>query len=140
MAAGEQKQRSGRFDIHAIAQTFPESADTMLLDRYLSDEPQASARVFRVYRSTPAHYHAACDEYLYVVSGRGTFWIDDASQVGEFAPGHFLVFKRGTVHALPAILEGPVVFLAIDSPRRDPGDIVFVDPQEGTPESFIRPA
>jgi hypothetical protein len=36
------------------------------------------------------------------------------------------------------MLEGPVVFLAIDTPRRDPKDIVFVDPADGTPESFIR--
>jgi hypothetical protein len=30
------------------------------------------------------------------------------------------------------------VFRAIDTPRRDPKDIVFVNPEDGTPESFIR--
>lgn len=62
----------------------------------------------------------------------------DASNGGEFTPGDLLFFKRGIVHALPRILEGPVVFLSFDAPRRDPKDIIFVNPEDGTPESFIR--
>jgi mannose-6-phosphate isomerase-like protein (cupin superfamily) len=126
------------FKLHEIARAFPDTADTLLLDTYLTDEETASARVFRVYRETPPHYHVGSDEHLYVLSGRGTFWMEDASNQGEFAPGDLLVFKKRTVHALPEILEGPVVFLAIDTPRRDPKDIVFVNPADGTPESFIR--
>ncbi len=56
----------------------------------------------------------------------------------EFHPGQLLFFKRGTVHAMPDLLEHPVVFLSIDTPRRDPKDVIFVDPKDGTPESFIR--
>jgi mannose-6-phosphate isomerase-like protein (cupin superfamily) len=128
-----------RFNINQVARTFPETADTMLLDTYLTDEESASARVFRVYQETPAHYHVGSDEYLYVVSGRGTFWMGEPSNGAEFVPGDLLVFKRRVVHALPKMLEGPVVFLAIDTPRRDPKDIIFVNPEEGTPETFIRP-
>ena len=128
----------GRFNVHEIAKAFPDTADTMLLDRYLTNEEAASARVFRVYTGTPAHYHEGSDEYLYVLSGRGTFWMGDASNSGEFAPGDLLFFKRRTVHALPDIFEGPGGFLSVDSPRRDPKDIVFVDPADGTPESFIK--
>jgi hypothetical protein len=36
------------------------------------------------------------------------------------------------------MIEGPVVFLAIDTPRRDPKDIIFVNPEDGTPETFVR--
>ena len=57
---------------------------------------------------------------------------------GEFTPGNLLFFKRGTIHALPDIFEWPVVFLSIDTPRRDPKDIIFVNPKDGTPEKFIR--
>ena len=128
----------GRFDLNAIANGFPDTAETLLLDSYLTDEEAASVRVFRVYRATPAHYHAGSDEHLYVLSGRGTFWMDVPGNGGEFAPGHLLFFKRGTVHALPDLIEGPVVFLAIDTPRRSPKDIIFVNPADGTPESFIR--
>jgi mannose-6-phosphate isomerase-like protein (cupin superfamily) len=127
-----------RFDLGAIAASFPPTADTLLLDTYLTNEAAASARVFRVYNETPPHYHATCDEYLYVLSGRGTFWMGSPENKGEFAPGHLLFFKRGTVHALPEIVDGPVVFLSVDTPRRDPRDIIFVDPRDGTPETFIR--
>jgi mannose-6-phosphate isomerase-like protein (cupin superfamily) len=131
-------QTGGRFRLPQIAAEFPDTAETMLLDTYLTDDPSASSRVFRVYRETPPHYHANSNEHLYVLSGRGTFWIGSAENAGEFAPGDFLTFKRGTIHALPKILEGPVVFLAIDAPRRDPKDIIFVNTQDGTPETFIR--
>jgi mannose-6-phosphate isomerase-like protein (cupin superfamily) len=135
-----ERNLNGRFHLHQIAAAFPESAETLLLDTYLTDEPSASSRVFRVYRATPPHYHVNSDEFLYVLSGRGTFWMGDASNAGEFAPGDFLTFKRRTVHAMPTITESPVVFLAIDAPRRDPKDIHFVNPEDGTPETFIRKA
>ena len=134
-----EQQDSQRFKLPAIAAAFPDTADSLLLDTYLTDEEHASSRVFRVYRETPPHYHAGSDEHLYVLSGRGTFWMGDPSNSGEFGPGDFLCFKRNVVHAQPTILEGPVVFLAIDTPRRNPMDIIFVDPKDGTPESFIRP-
>lgn len=128
---------SGRFHLHEIAAAFPDTAETLLLDTYLTDEPSASSRVFRVYRAVPPHYHRNSDEHLYVLSGKGTFWIGDAASAGAFAPGDFLTFKRGAVHAMPKILELPVVFLAIDAPRRDPEDVIFASPQDGTAESFI---
>jgi mannose-6-phosphate isomerase-like protein (cupin superfamily) len=128
----------GSFNIADIAASLPETATTLLVDRYLTDRPSASARVFRVYRPTPPHYHAQCDEYLYVFSGRGTFWMGDASRTATFSPGELLHFERGVVHALPDILEEPLVFLSIDTPRRDPKDVIFVDPADGTPESFIQ--
>ena len=61
----------------------------------------------------------------------------DAANKAEFGPGTLLFFERGTVHALPDILQPPVVFLSFDAPRREPADIVFVDPADGTPDSFI---
>jgi mannose-6-phosphate isomerase-like protein (cupin superfamily) len=129
---------SARFKIEEIAKSFPEKADTLLLDKYLTNEEAASARVFRVYRETPPHYHATCDEYLYVFSGRGTFWMEHPATVAEFEPGQLLFFKKGTVHAIPDIIEEPLVFLSVDTPRRDPKDVVFVNPGDGTPETFIR--
>ncbi len=129
--------RFARFDLTAIAASLPETADTLLVDTYLTDRDSASARVFRVYKGTPPHYHATSDEYLYVLSGRGTFWMEDPATVAEFGPGQLLFFARGTVHALPEILAEPVVFLSVDAPRRTPTDIVFVNPDDGSPESFM---
>jgi len=132
-----QTMTSGRFDIAQVAATFPASAETLLVDQYLTNRPEASARVFRVYRPTPPHYHATCDEYLFVFSGRGTFWMGDPSTKAEFRPGQLLFFQKGTIHALPDMLEEPLVFLSVDTPRRDPKDIIFVNPEDGTPETFI---
>jgi mannose-6-phosphate isomerase-like protein (cupin superfamily) len=133
-----EKQSYQRFHLNEVARSFPDTAETLLLDTYLTDEESASARVFRVYRETSPHYHEGSDEHLYVLSGRGTFWMGEPANGSEFAPGDLLVFKRRIVHALPRILEEPVVFLAIDTPRRHPKDIIFVNPADGTPESFIR--
>jgi hypothetical protein len=77
------------FDIHAIAGRFPPSADTMLVDTRLTDEKEASCRVFRIYVDVPTHYHATCDEYLLVVAGRGLFKIGDGewfeARVGQLS-------------------------------------------------------
>jgi mannose-6-phosphate isomerase-like protein (cupin superfamily) len=129
---------TGCFDIAEVAGSFPETATTLLLDHYLTNREAASARVFRVYKPTPPHYHATCDEYLYVFSGRGTFWMKSPESQLEFHPGQLLFFERGTVHAIPDILEAPLVFLSVDTPRRDPKDVIFVNPEHGTPETFIQ--
>jgi mannose-6-phosphate isomerase-like protein (cupin superfamily) len=129
--------KSARFDVTAIAASFPPTASTLLIDRYLTNRTAASARIFRVYKPTPPHYHATCDEYLFVLSGRGTFWMEDPTTKAEFAPGNLLFFERGTVHALPDLLEEPVMFLSVDTPRREPSDIIFVNPEDGTPATFM---
>jgi mannose-6-phosphate isomerase-like protein (cupin superfamily) len=125
------------FDIGKIAANFPASAETMLIDTRLTDEHHASSRVFRVYRPTPAHYHATCDEYLFVLSGRAMFFLGESPHF-EVRPGQLIFFRQGTVHGTPEILEEPFVVLAVDTPRRDPKDIIFVDPLDGTPDSFIQ--
>src|ERR1700747_1996261 len=127
-----------RFDINEIMSSFPETSETLLIDTYLTDQPAASARVFRFYRPTPPHYHVNSDEYLYALSGKGTFWMGSPANGGAFGPGTLLFFKRRIVPALPVRTEGPVVFLSVDTPRRDPKDIIFFNPEDGTPEGFIQ--
>lgn len=124
------------FDIRALASTLPDTAETMLTDIRLTDETAASCRIFRVNRTVPAHYHISCDEYLYVLSGRGEIAIaDDAPRV--IGPGELVFFKKRMVHALQ-VLEHPFTVLAVDTPRRPPDDVHFVNPADGTPEIFIR--
>ena len=126
----------GAFDLSAIVKRFPPTSDTMLIDTRLTDEPEASARVFRIYTDVPAHFHKTCDEYLAVLAGRGTIFLGN-SEPFEVAPGQLVFFKKGTVHGL-TIIEEPFVFLAVDTPRRDPRDITFVNPEDGTPDTFIK--
>jgi mannose-6-phosphate isomerase-like protein (cupin superfamily) len=129
--------KSAVFDIHAIAKAFPETAGTMLIDTRLTDEHEASARVFRIYRPVPAHYHATCDEYLLVVSGRARFFFANDPPF-ELEPGKLVFFKKGTVHGTSELLEEPFVVFSVDTPRRDPRDVIFVNPKDGTPEEFIQ--
>jgi mannose-6-phosphate isomerase-like protein (cupin superfamily) len=124
------------FDLHAIANNFPAGAETMLIDTRLTDEKAASARVFRVYHPLPAHFHATCDEYLLVVSGRAKFFLGN-DEPFELGPGQLVFFAQGTVHGAPEILEEPFVVFAVDTPRRDPADIHFVNPADGTVDTFI---
>ena len=123
------------FDVLAEAAALPETAETMLVDKYFVDKPSASARIFRIYREVPLHHHEECDEHLYLVSGRGTFHLD--GEEFEARPGMFLCFERRKVHGFPRITEEPLVVLAIDVPRRRPDDIVFADPGAGDAKSFM---
>ena len=128
---------NGSFNLHELAQSLPEHAETMLLDLRLTDEAAASARLFRVYRPVPAHYHEGCDEYLLIISGRAKFAVGAAEPI-ELAPGQMQFFRRGVVHGFPEILEHPLIIFSVDTPRRDPSDVHFVDPANGTAETFIR--
>ena len=130
-------QKTAHFDLQAIARAFPATAQTMLIDTRLTDEQQASARVFRVYRPVPAHFHTTCDEYLLVLTGRATFFLGDAPPFTA-GPGELIFFKQGTIHGTPELLEEPFVVFAVDTPRRDPTDITFVNPEDGTPTTFIQ--
>jgi mannose-6-phosphate isomerase-like protein (cupin superfamily) len=129
--------KTGVFNLQKIAKSFPDSASTMLIDTRLTDELHASSRVFRIYHPVPAHYHATCDEYLVVLSGRAKFFLGEAPPF-EAGPGQLIFFKQSTIHGTPEILEEPFVVLAVDTPRRDPADIHFVNPADGTPDSFIQ--
>jgi mannose-6-phosphate isomerase-like protein (cupin superfamily) len=128
---------TGVFNLQKIAKSLPDSASTMLIDTRLTDELHASSRVFRIYHPVPAHYHATCDEYLVVLSGRATFFLGEAPPF-EASPGQLIFFKQGTIHGTPEILEEPFVVLAVDTPRRDPSDVNFVNPADGTPDTFIQ--
>jgi mannose-6-phosphate isomerase-like protein (cupin superfamily) len=135
--AAETASPTSNFDLHALAARFPDTADTMLLDMRMTDEAAASSRLFRIYRPVPAHFHATCDEYLQVITGRGKFVVDGGTPL-ELGPGQLLFFRRNVVHSIPEVMEGPLVVFAVDTPRRDPADVHFVDPREGTAGSFIR--
>jgi len=127
---------SATFDLQAVATSLPASADTMLVDVRLTDEPAASSRVFRIYRDIPAHFHRTCDEYLLVLRGRARFTVGTTPPL-DLGPSQLLFFQRSVVHSI-VVLEHPVVVFAVDTPRRDPSDVTFVHPASGTAQGFLR--
>lgn len=76
-------------------------------------------------------------KYLHVLSGRATFEMGDHSDEAEFASGYQLFFERNAIHALPTLLKKPAIFLSLDSPRRRPEDITFVDSDDCNAGAFI---
>jgi hypothetical protein len=64
--------------------------------------------------------------------------MNDESGKAEFGPGQVLSLSGGIAHALPDILEEPVVFLSMDTPRREPDDVHLVKNADGTAASFIQ--
>jgi mannose-6-phosphate isomerase-like protein (cupin superfamily) len=127
---------SRTFNIAELAATLPPTAETLLTDIRLTDEQAASCRIFRVYHPVPSHYHTSCDEYLYVLSGRAEITIaEDLPR--EVTPGQLIFFRKRVVHSA-RVLEHPFTVLAIDTPRRPPDDIHFVNPADGTPQTFIQ--
>ncbi len=122
------------FDIASLAATLPGTSETMLCDLRLTDEEAASCRIFRTYRAAPLHYHESCDEYLYVLQGRAMFEIEGETP-RVLGPGELVHFRKRTVHGIP---EHPFVVLALDTPRRPPEDVHFVNPADGDASMFIR--
>lgn len=109
----------------------------MLIDIRLTDEPAASSRIFRIYKPIPAHFHRTCDEYLLVLSGRARFQIGTEAPV-ELSSGQMQFFRRDVIHGFPEILEEPLVILSVDTPRRDPSDVIFVDSASGSAKTFLK--
>lgn len=124
------------FDIAQLATALPDRSDTMLRDLRLVDREAASCRIFRTYCPVPLHFHVSCDEYLYVLKGRAMFQIGDA-EPREVGPGMLISFPKSTAHGMPALIEEPFVVLAIDTPRRPPEDVTFVNPTDGNAANFI---
>ena len=125
------------FDLKALAAKFPPTADTMLLDMRLTDEPAASSRLFRIYKPAPAHYHKTCDEYLQVICRTGEV-CGGRERTGRTGAGAAAVFPTQHGSCDSGDLEEPLVVFSVDTPRRDPSDVTFVDPQYGTAKEFIR--
>jgi mannose-6-phosphate isomerase-like protein (cupin superfamily) len=123
------------FNVFHEIEHLPDQSDSMLADVYFSDYPQASSRIFRIYRTLPLHYHKECDEFLYILSGEGTFHL--AGDEGPVHPGMFLRYPRGEVHGIPKISKHPFVVLSVDVPRRRPDDIIFVNPDDGDAKEFM---
>lgn len=127
-------------NVKEIAGKFPGSTDSLFVDCYLTDLPDCSSRVFKLYDNLPAHYHKSCDEILYLLQGKAKFHIFDDDGVTEvesqiMEPGLMVTFFRNTAHQVE-IIESPV-FLSCDTPRRQPDDVHFIHKEETEGVKFV---
>jgi mannose-6-phosphate isomerase-like protein (cupin superfamily) len=125
------------FDLTEITSRFPEHADSIIVDAYLSDRKSASSRVFRLYRPLPKHLHKTCDEHLVLLGGEVDFTIANEAP-RRLRAGQMMTFLRNTVHSImPVEGAAPGVFFTVDTPRRDPDDVHFVSPAEAAGLRFV---
>jgi mannose-6-phosphate isomerase-like protein (cupin superfamily) len=124
------------FDVQDLIKKFPDEADSTIVDTYLTDEPSASSRLFRVYYPIPRHYHETCEEHLYLLTGKVKFVIEDQAP-RILAAGQLVTFERNTVHSITEIVESPAVFLTVDTPRRVPSDVVYVNAEDAKIRPFV---
>ncbi|HMF59762.1 MAG TPA: cupin domain-containing protein [Vicinamibacterales bacterium] len=124
------------FDIPEIMKTFPDSAGSTIVDTYLTDEPSASSRLFRLYYPIPPHYHTTCEEHLYLLTGKVVFTIAGLAP-RVLAAGQLVTFDRNVVHSIADLLEGPAVFLTVDTPRRVPTDVIYMNPTDAAIRPFV---
>ena len=120
---------TGRFDLEVIAATLPDTAATIMVGACFTNRPGASARV---YRPTAARYNAACDSHLYSLSGRGTFWLGHEDTKAEFGAGELPFFERGISMSYRMCWRNRSCCCLSMFARREPTDIFFVNPGEGS--------
>ncbi len=125
------------FDLDEIKARFPDAADSVIVDAYLSDSESASSRVFRLYRPLPRHFHMNCDEHLLLLDGEADFSLADEPP-RRLRAGQMVMFLRHVVHAIrPVEGAAPAIFLTVDTPRRAPADVHFVDPADEAGARFV---
>jgi mannose-6-phosphate isomerase-like protein (cupin superfamily) len=107
----------------------PESSQKIIHDKRLLDSENSGVRVLRLYQPVPPHYHEKSDTIIYLLEGEVSVAIQQG-KMQRVQPGSVLHWKRGTVHAVPLIHTDTATFLAIDVPKRDPADAVFIDKKD----------
>ena len=71
--------------------------------------------------NVPKHMHAEANEFQYVISGSGMFWLGD--QMREVHPGDLIIIPKGTAHAGSVVSSGELKVLSIKMPPQNPGDL-----------------
>lgn len=74
--------------------------------------------------NVPKHTHTDANEFQYVISGSGTFWLGD--QQREIHAGDLIIIPKGTVHTGSVSSSGEFKVLAIKMPPQAPDDIHLV--------------
>ena len=74
--------------------------------------------------NVPKHTHTDANEFQYVISGTGTFWLGDRQR--EVHAGDLIVIPKGTVHAGSVPSSGEFKVLAIKLPPQAPDDLHLV--------------
>ncbi|MEM7542145.1 MAG: cupin domain-containing protein [Pseudomonadota bacterium] len=112
--------------LQAAIDALPKKADKVIIDKRLYDGDTFGIRVFRLYKTVPAHYHQYSDNTLYLLDGEIKISINE-EQPQLVKPGEALYWRRNIPHGVTKLLTPYATVLAVDAPKRDPADVVFLD-------------
>lgn len=132
IVSAEEKINTAPFGVIELEQAIadlPLASQKIIQDKRLLDSENKGIRVFRLYKPVPPHYHEKSDTILYLLEGEASFVIDQAAPKRVKA-GSVLYWQRGVIHAVTEIHTETATFLAIDVPKRDPADAVFIDQKD----------
>ena len=71
--------------------------------------------------NVPKHTHTDANEFQYVISGTGTFWLGNQQQLVH--PGDLIIIPKGTPHAGSVLSSGELKVLAIKMPPQAADDL-----------------
>jgi mannose-6-phosphate isomerase-like protein (cupin superfamily) len=71
--------------------------------------------------NVPKHMHSDANEFQYVVSGSGMFWLGDRQR--EIHAGDLIIIPKGTAHAGSIPSSGEFKMLSIKMPPQAPDDM-----------------
>jgi quercetin dioxygenase-like cupin family protein len=71
--------------------------------------------------ATERHAHAASEEMFQVLRGRAVFAIGNTLE-REVGPGEFVFAKRGVLHSISVLGDGPLLLLVAVAPNDDEPD------------------
>ncbi|MAZ36528.1 MAG: hypothetical protein CL842_03655 [Crocinitomicaceae bacterium] len=94
----------------------------------LCSDSYESSYIIWVQDSVKPHYHAEHTELVYVLEGKGRFFIGDTSYL--IKPGDYLRIPQGKIHSFKNNTENEVKVISIQTPEFKGKDRIWVEKQE----------
>ena len=85
----------------------------------------SSSYLIWVKKSVKAHKHNAHTEHVYILEGKGSFYLDGKTIPVE--AGDYLYIPKGAVHAVKVISVTPMKVLSVQSPKFEGKDREFIE-------------
>jgi mannose-6-phosphate isomerase-like protein (cupin superfamily) len=121
---GSAIQAQEYFNVDALKNVSPEH--NVKVHSLCSDSYESSYIIW-VQDSVKPHYHKQHTELIYVLEGKGRFFIGDTSYL--IRPGDYLRIPQGKIHSFKNNTENEVKVISIQTPEFKGKDRIWVEKQ-----------
>ncbi len=101
--------------------------DRPVYSETLANDPFSTSFLIIIENEVPAHFHKVHSEYVYVLQGQGTLFLEDS--LYQLRPGHLVYIPPATAHSVNVTSEEPLKVLSIQSPEFRGKDRYFLKPR-----------